>query len=343
MHKLVASNGVTRCFYMKGRLQKRWVLLALPLIWLAVCSPSVTAYVTSVKKGTAEPVFKQREDEKLREVIEKGSRARLDPPVDARIDRIWRAIPGYNGLEVDKEATYRFAVKGGRRKPVSWIYREIPVKVSLDQLPAEPIYRGNEKKPMAALMINVAWGTEHLPRMLDILEKEGVAATFFLDGSWLNKHPGEAKRLLDKGHELGNHGYSHPLMSRISRERIRSEIEKTEALIRRLGIKSAYFAPPAGDFNRVVLEEARRMGMKTVLWTVDTVDWRKTSSPEWMTQRIRKGIGKGSLILMHPTERTVQALPQIIRVIKEKGLRLGTVNEVLSPKRVEVVEPVPSF
>lgn len=62
-----------------------------------------------------------------------------------------------------------------------------------------------------------------------------------------------------------------------------------------------------------------------------------------MTQRIRKGVGKGSLVLMHPTDRTVQALPQIIGVIKEKGLRLGTVKEVLSPKRVEVVEPVPSF
>ncbi|MFD1394845.1 polysaccharide deacetylase family protein [Kroppenstedtia eburnea] len=327
---------------MKRRLRKRWVLLAVPLIWLGVWSPSVTAYVTSVKKGTAEPVLK-KEDGKLREVIEKGSRARRDPPVDARIDRIWKAIPGYNGLEVDKEATYRSAIKGGKEKPVTWVFREIPAKVSLDQLPVEPIYRGNEKKPMAALMINVAWGTEHLSRMLDILEKEGVAATFFLDGSWLNQHPEEAKKLLAKGHELGNHGYSHPLMSRVSRERIRSEMEKTETLIRKLGVESRFFAPPAGDFNRVVLEEARRMGMKTVLWTVDTVDWRKTSSPEWMTQRIRKGIGKGSLVLMHPTDRTVQALPQIIGVIKEKGLRLGTVKEVLSPKRVEVVEPVPSF
>lgn len=327
---------------MKQRLRKRWVLLTVPLIWLGVWSPSVTAYVTSVKKGSAEPVL-QREDEKLREVIEKGSQARRDPPVDARIDRIWKAIPGYNGLEVDKEATYRSAIKGGKEKSLTWVFREIPARVSLDQLPVGPIYRGNEKKPMAALMINVAWGTEHLPRMLDILEKEGVAATFFLDGSWLKQHPEKAKKLLTKGHELGNHGYSHPLMSRVTRERIRSEMEKTESLIRKLGAESHFFAPPAGDFNQVVLEEAQRMGMKTVLWTVDTVDWRKTSSPEWMIQRIRKGIHKGSLVLMHPTERTVQALPQIIHSIQKKGLRLGTVKEVLSPKRVELVEPVPSF
>ncbi|PTX58631.1 putative sporulation protein (polysaccharide deacetylase family) [Melghirimyces profundicolus] len=321
-----------------------WLILAVPLVWLGVYSPSVTAYVKAVKKGTAEPVFKpfHRNDE-WRDLIESGARVRNEPPVDARVDRVWKAIPGYNGLEVDQEVTYRLAVKQKKKKSIPWVYREIPARVNLDQLGAQPIYRGNEHKPMAALMINVAWGSEYLPKMLKILEEEGVAATFFLDGSWLKKHPAEAKQILQKGHEVGNHAYSHPLMSRISRERVRSEIRKTEDLVGRLGVRSVYFAPPAGDFNRNVLEEAHRMGMKTVLWTVDTVDWKESSTPQWMIQRIRNHISKGSLVLMHPTGRTVEALPQIISTIKEKGLRLGTVGEVLSPNRVERLEPIGTF
>ena len=62
-----------------------------------------------------------------------------------------------------------------------------------------------------------------------------------------------------------------------------------------------------------------------------------------MVERVRRGVAGGSLILMHPTDRTVKALPEIIRVIKEKGLRLGTVSEVLSPRRLEPVEPMVTF
>ncbi|SDC12592.1 probable sporulation protein, polysaccharide deacetylase family [Melghirimyces thermohalophilus] len=321
----------------------KWLILSFLLLVSAVYSPPVTAYVDSVKQGTAEPVIQPLfEEEHIKDVIEKGARARYEPPVDARVDPIWKAIPGYNGRKVDQEATYRRALRkqGGE---IPWVYREVPPRVTLDQLGAQPIYRGNEQKPMAALMVNVAWGTEHLPGMLNILEQEGVPATFFLDGSWVKKHPEEAKMLLEKGYEVGNHAYSHPLMSQISRDRMQRELQKTEELIRELGGRSRFFAPPAGDFNQSVVKEAYRMGMKTVLWTVDTVDWRPSSSPQWMTERVRTNIDKGSLLLMHPTPRTVQALPQIIRTIEQKGLRLGTVGEVLSSKRIDPVEPFHTF
>ncbi|MDR6224223.1 polysaccharide deacetylase family protein [Desmospora profundinema] len=325
---------------MKHGWRKRWLLLAVPVIGLILYMPSVTAYVTSVKNGASEPVFQQ---DVLRQWIEKEADKRDEPPRDARLDTTWKAIPGYAGLKMDREATYRLAKKRGEERPTHWIVKEIQPKVSLSDLGVHPIYRGNEYKPMAALMINVAWGTEHLPAMLEILEREGVKATFFLDGSWLDKHPAEARRLLEKGHDVGNHAYSHPLMSKLGAPAIRQEIEKTEKRIRALGVHSRYFAPPAGDFNAQVVNEAHRLGMKTVLWTVDTVDWKPSSSSEWMVDRIRRGIGNGSLVLMHPTDRTVVALPKIISTIKEKGLKLGTVGQVLSSKRVEQVEPVPGF
>ncbi|PTM58954.1 polysaccharide deacetylase family protein [Desmospora activa] len=325
---------------MENRLKMRWLLLAVPVVGLILFIPSVSAYVSAVKAGEAEPVFQQ---DQLRQWIEEEADRRDEPPRDARLDSIWKAIPDYEGITIDREATYQLAKKRGEKRPSHWIVKTVPSKVSLSDLGAQPIYRGNEQKPMAALMINVAWGTEHLPTMLEILQRERVKATFFLDGSWLKKHPKEALQLLEQGHQLGNHAYSHPLMSGMEAFKIKREIEKTEALIRDLGVRSQFFAPPAGDYDQQVVTIAHQLGMKTVLWTVDTVDWKKSSSPGWMVDRVKKGIGNGSLVLMHPTDRTVIALPKIISTIKEKGLKLGTVDEVLSSKRVEHVESVPGF
>lgn len=325
---------------MKDRWKKRWLLLTVPVVGLVLFTPAVTAYITSVKAGEAEPVFQR---DPLRQWIEEEADKRDEPPRDARLDSIWKAVPGYTGIKVDREATYRLAKKRNEKRPSHWIVEEIPPRKSLFDLGVHPIYRGNEHKPMAALMINVAWGTEHLPSMLKILKREGVKATFFLDGSWLKKHPQAARQLLQQGHELGNHAYSHPLMSQMGSPAIQKEIQKTEELIHRLGVRSKYFAPPAGDYDQQVVEVAHQLEMKTVLWTVDTVDWRKSSSPTWMVERVKKGIDNGALILMHPTDRTVVALPKIVRTIKEKGLKLGTVDEVLSSERVEHVESVPGF
>ncbi|SDW32826.1 probable sporulation protein, polysaccharide deacetylase family [Marininema mesophilum] len=324
----------------KKQLRKRWLLIFVPLIWLGIHSSTVTAYVDMVKKGEAQPAFTVDE---LHERIAKESEARAQKPINARVDRVWKAIPGYNGRVVDREATYRIASKQKLSHPNPWIYREIPPKVGLDDLSPSPIYRGNEKKSMVALMINVAWGTEHLSKMLSTLKQEHVRVTFFLDGSWLKKHETEARAILAEGHEIGNHAYTHPMMSRLDRGRMDKEIRQTESLIRRLGTRSRFFAPPGGDFNQMTVDVAHDLGMKTVMWTVDTVDWRKTSSPAWMISRVRKGVGNGTLILMHPTDRTAIALPQIIRTVKQKGIKLGTVAEVLSSKRIDPVESKGAF
>ncbi|MBA4494380.1 polysaccharide deacetylase family protein [Paenactinomyces guangxiensis] len=315
------------------------VLSAVFVVFL-VQSPPVASYVTSVKEHNSVPAFFQTDEASLiREKVKKEAAKRYIKPIDARIDRVWKAIPGLNGRKVDVEATVEKTIKQKNKNEIAWVYREIPPQKSLDDLGAQPIYRGNEQKKAAAIMVNVAWGTEYLPAMLDILAKEKVKATFFLDGSWLSKHPEEAKKILRAGHEIGNHAYSHPLMSQISRERIIREITRTQKLIQdTLHVQSRWFAPPAGDFSRQVLEAAQEQRMKTVLWTVDTVDWRKSSTPEMMVSRIEKNIGPGHLILTHPTDRTVKALPQIIRTVKRKGIKLGTVGDVLSSKRLDTIE-----
>jgi probable sporulation protein (polysaccharide deacetylase family) len=271
--------------------------------------------------------------EQLMEIIKLEAERRKQNPVDAKVDRVWKAIPGYNGIEVDIEATYRRAA-AAPGMPVKYIYKQIPPQVSLDDLGHHPIYRGNPAKPMAAFMINVAWGNEYIGRMLDTLDREHVKATFFLDGSWLKKNPDVAKEIQKRGHEVSNHAYSHPNLSRVSRERALQEILKTETLLKEtLGVENKWFAPPSGDYDQETVEIAASQGLKTVLWTLDTVDWQKPA-PASIVRKIASDVEPGSLILMHPTQSSAEALADMIKAVRSKGLALGTVSQTLSAERV---------
>lgn len=265
--------------------------------------------------------------------------AKRIPPTDARIDQVFRAIPGYNGLEVDVEKTYELNKSIDPGSPIRYVYQEIPPAVNLEQLGAEPIYRGNPQKPMVAFMINVAWGNEFIPRMLETLNKHHVKATFFLDGSWLKKNMDTARHIASYGHELSNHAYSHKNMSQLSESQAWTEIARTEKLLQDgLQVKNRWFAPPSGDFNRNTVEVAWRLKLNTVLWTLDTIDWKKPS-PQSVIQKVAAKADNGYLILMHPTESSSLALEGMIMSLKRKGLQLGTVSDVLSPKRIPGGEP----
>ena len=278
-----------------------------------------------------------KQDGLLLKIREEAAKRRIEP-VNATVDRVWKAIPGYNGREVDIERTYQKAKLLPAGAEIEYIYREIKPQVSLDDLGAQPIYRGNPNKPMAALMINVAWGEEYLLPMLDTLDEAKVKATFFLDGSWLKKNTELAAEIQKRGHLLENHAYSHPNMSQLEASRARLEISKTKGLLKeKLGVNNRWFAPPSGDYNSQTVKLAAEQGLKTVLWTVDTVDWRKPPASS-IVNKIANQVGPGSLILMHPTAPTRDALKDVIRVIRGKGLVLGTVEETLSPNRVEVPE-----
>nr|WP_237690684.1 polysaccharide deacetylase family protein [Paenibacillus caui] len=282
-------------------------------------------------------------DNNLLDEIKRQADKLNEKPVDAVIDRVWKAIPGYNGREVDVEATYLKTMEMRQKSktnpeqvPIAYVYRETKPARSLKDLGPQPIYRGNPHKQMAAIMINVAWGNEYIEPMLDTLDEEGVKATFFLDGSWLKKYPEVAKEIQKRGHQLENHAYSHPNMSRLGTERATLEISKTKQLLKdTLGVDNTWFAPPSGDFNQRTVEIAASQGLKTVLWTVDTVDW-KNPDPSSVVAKIAQKAGPGSLILMHPTASSKQALKGIIQALKQKGLKVGTVEETLSQGRVDI-------
>lgn len=319
-------------------LLKKSVLLSVVFLMMVAGirqSSDIDVFIQTVQDNRQDEPYKQ-----LYRLIEEEAEKRKISPINAKIDQVWKAIPGYNGLEVDVETTFHLAKQSQNfdRNQIRYVYREVEPQTNLDDLGAQPIYKGNPKKPMISFMINVAWGNEFIPSILQTLKDENVHATFFFDGSWLSKNIEIAKQIQTYGHEVSNHAYSHKNMSQLSRDKAIEEIVKTERLLQdELKVNNQLFAPPSGDFNIQTVKIAHELQLKTVLWTIDTVDWKKPE-PSSIVNKISSRLEPGALILMHPTSSSSEALPGMIKEIKRRGLVIGTVSELLSSKRVSEVE-----
>jgi probable sporulation protein (polysaccharide deacetylase family) len=193
----------------------------------------------------------------------------------------------------------------------------------------QPYYYGDKTSNKVCLMINVYWGTEYLEDMLEILKENDVKTTFFVGGCWVAKNNEMLQKIVDDGHEIGNHGYYHKDHSPISSQQNKDEIYTTQELVSAIaGVTTTLFAPPSGSFNNKVLSVAQNLGYKTIMWTHDTIDWRDKDADLIFTRATANTVG-GDLILMHPTEKTLEALPNILATLKAKGLVLTTVSDVL--------------
>ncbi|QRG65445.1 polysaccharide deacetylase family protein [Brevibacillus choshinensis] len=323
---------------MTGKKRRLWFTISCAaLLMLALNYQPIHQYIDVIKNHKAVTADgRVDERERLRGLIEQWKSGKEEMPIDAVFDKSWKAaVPGYNGRIVDVEASVSKMIATGTVSPEMMVYKELPPAVSLEQLGTLPIYRGNPNKPAISFMINVAWGNEYLDSMLDILDKHGVKTTFFLDGSWVKRYPEEAKKIAARGHEIGNHAYSHPDMNTLGMQRIHQEISKTQDIIQKtIGVKPTLFAPPSGAFNQRVVQIAQSSyQMKTILWTADTVDWQKPSS-SWVIRKISRLMGNGVLVLMHPTAASEASLDQLLTIAKQKGLVPTTVSEVISSNRL---------
>jgi len=191
------------------------------------------------------------------------------------------------------------------------------------------VYKGDVSKSNAAIMINVYWGTEYIDAMLDILDANGAKATFFVGGTWVAQNNSVLIKIKERGHEIGNHGYYHKDHKKLSAQRNREEIFVTHKLVESVAnVPMNLFAPPSGAFNQITLDTAKELGYKTIMWSIDPIDWRDKDE-NLIYNRVAKKVGAGDLILMHPTECTVKALDKILKHIKSKNLNPTTVSNTL--------------
>ncbi|TYP54301.1 polysaccharide deacetylase family protein [Thermosediminibacter litoriperuensis] len=194
----------------------------------------------------------------------------------------------------------------------------------------KPIYQAETSKKIMAFTCNVAWGNEFIPKMLEIFEEKGVKITFFIEGRWAEKNPDLLKLIHSKGHEIGNHGYSHAHHSKLSFEENVNEIKRAEEVIEKItGEKTTLFAPPYGEFAQQTIKAAEALNYRLIMWSIDTLDWKKPGV-KYIVDKVIKNAGSGKIVLMHPTEETVTALPTIIQDLQQKGYKITTVGDLLS-------------
>ncbi|HVI40018.1 MAG TPA: polysaccharide deacetylase family protein [Anaerovoracaceae bacterium] len=170
---------------------------------------------------------------------------------------------------------------------------------------------------------NVDWGEEVIPDMLKVFKENDIKITFFVSGRWAESHPDLLKEMYQAGHEIQSHGYSHKLCTQNSVETTKEEILKTEQVILDiLGIKTNVFAPPSGNYDETTVDLCRSMGYQMALWSSDTIDWREGSTAEVIKDRVLKKRLNGAVVLMHPKEETLKALPELIEKIKAQNIEI---------------------
>ena len=195
--------------------------------------------------------------------------------------------------------------------------------------PAAPAPASTTGNKVIALTFDDGPGP-YTAQLLDILDQHGAKATFFLIGSKVSSQANVVRSIHARGHQLGNHSWSHPELPKLPVNQIAGEIDRTnDAIKQATGVTPAILRPPYGAVNGVVLEQLRLRGMSSILWSVDTRDWADRNS-EIVCSRAVAGARPGAIILMHDIHQTsVGAVPCILSALKQQGYSFVTVQGLI--------------
>ena len=173
------------------------------------------------------------------------------------------------------------------------------------------------------------------PRLLKLLKARGIKATFFCVGQCVAQLPELARQIVEEGHEIANHSWSHPLLTKMSEAGVKDQIDRTHNVIKQTtGVTPTLLRPPYGGFTVRQRAWANAVwNYKTILWDVDSLDW-KHRSPAKTESIILSETKKGSIILCHDIHKTtVDAMAATLDALLAKGFKFVTVSELLQMHR----------
>ena len=193
-----------------------------------------------------------------------------------------------------------------------------------------PIYsvKTNEKK--VAISFDAAWGADKTSEIIRICKEHNIKATFFLVGFWVEAYPEKVKEIYDAGFDIGTHSNTHPQMSKLTSAQITEELTTScDSISKITGEKVRFFRPPYGDYNDLLIQTAKNLGLQTIQWSVDSLDWKGLSAGQILT-RITTGVTDGAIILCHNNaDHIVEALPQIIENLTSQGYSFVKMSELV--------------
>jgi len=256
-----------------------------------------------------------------------------NPEVVKAIPLIAKAVErvGYQFVSLHELVSH-----GGVRKPLEEIagYDAAQYNKNIQDVEYEIIEKMDTNKKEIALTFD-DWGTDYkMTQILDILDKYGVKATFFLRMNGVESNPNLARAIVDEGHEVANHTYSHPVITKLSLEELQEELVKahqvlTEAIQEQ---PPMIFRPPTGEIDERTAKIVAATGYKSIiLYDVTTFDWDSNVSAEQIISKILEETENGSIILLHLQEdiHTAEALPTVIEKLQAKGYKFVKITDWL--------------
>lgn len=272
------------------------------------------------------PVGGWWENEVRELVLELAEDWRIDP-VDAVLTGTGTVVEARPGQRVDVEATVQAVLQARAGQEVSPVL--VSVEPAITGAHFSPIYRGDPTRPVVSLAINVDWGADVLRGLLKTLEELQVRATFFVTGRFARRFPELVRAMANAGHELGTHGAEHVHPGVLGDKELDSLILEGAKILHSIaGVEVNLFAPPYGEVNERIARRAALNGFRTIMWTVDTVDWMKKTAAE-IQGRVLERVENGAIILMHPMPETVKALPPLVAELRRRGYALLPVGEII--------------
>jgi peptidoglycan/xylan/chitin deacetylase (PgdA/CDA1 family) len=210
---------------------------------------------------------------------------------------------------------------------------------------ARSVWNGDKTRNVVALTFDDGPKPEYCQPILDMLDKYGAKATFFVVGREAKDNPDLIKRMDDEGDEVANHTYSHTPAKEMTVGAALSDIQKCSQVVYDItGKAPKFFRPPGGGINSGISKGIKKMGMKTVFWSLNATDYTDVTPgyevpedvkamAEELTKRVMDKVKPGTIILLHSSsEQTVRALPLILKALKEKGYGFVTMSELVEER-----------
>ena len=213
-----------------------------------------------------------------------------------------------------------------------WSVRQVLRRALEAVLPRRRLLvRGPASSGSVCLTFDDGPDPEHTPRLLDVLKREGVPATFFLIGQKVERHPEIVRRIVQEGHAVGHHSFYHTDPQQTSAPQLRAEVQRTrELLAGLLGQPPDLFRPPHGKLTPAKLWQLWRAGQTVVLWNVDPKDWACQEADEVRAWFQRHAFRGGDIVLMHDDHpHAAEVVPELSRRVRAKGLDFKTLPQWL--------------
>jgi|GEM_PF-389817 len=297
-----------------------------PLVWLLILCLGLTACGGTGKRDN--------EDGRHQGAGQAQSKAREDDGGNGK--------KGGNGKRssarqrADGSAVPRWKTLAGGSESEARVLKPMDNYLLQRKYPNVFVLHAPEDENRIALTFDDGPDSRFTPRVLDVLKKHNVKATFFVMGSRVKGVPRVARRIADEGHVMGNHTYWHPKLWRQSAGRIRWEaLETDHAILEVAGYAPKLFRPPYGALTEELLTQLSAMNYTVVGWNVDSLDWKQLPADQ-VEANVVSNVRPGSIILMHSggnwdqdLSGMVEALDRIIPRLKEQGMTFVTIPELL--------------